>query len=164
MAVQTFRGEVIGSGVFRWLPKRFKWLSLGELKGPWVALYPAGTVPQYRLHYKIKRRVRLRLILALLKLLLTLIKLKKRLKPFGRLYLFLLKIFKFRVGLWLVFLGLHILRPKKKRRGGGKRRKKGRGEKKKRGGGKEGKSGEGFKGGKKNKGEDKEKGKRGGGE
>ena len=32
-------------GPFRWLPKRPKWLFLGELEGPWVALCPAGKVP-----------------------------------------------------------------------------------------------------------------------
>ena len=32
-------------GPFRWLPKRPKWLFLGEFKGPWVALYLAGEVP-----------------------------------------------------------------------------------------------------------------------
>ena len=134
-------------GPFRWLPKRFKWLFLGELEGPWVALCPAGEVPQYYLHCKIRRRVGLRLILALLKSLLALIRLRKRLKPFGRLYPFLFKIYKFRVGLWLVFLGLHIFRLRRRRRGGEGRRRGERGRRRKRGGGNGGKNGGGIKGG-----------------
>ena len=61
-------------GPFGWLPKRPKWLFLGKFEGPWVVLYPAGKVPQYRFYYKIRRRVGLRLILILLKSLLALIR------------------------------------------------------------------------------------------
>ena len=138
-------------GPFRWLPKRFKWLFLSEFEGPWVALYPAGEIPQYHLHYEIRRRVGLRLILALLTSLLALIRLGKRLKPSGKLYFFLLGVYKFRVGLWLVSLGLYIFWPRRRRRrkGEGERRRGGKGKRKKKERGRGRKSGEGIKGGKK---------------
>ena len=135
-------------GPFGWLPKRPKWLFSGKLEGPWVALYPAGKVPQYRLYYEIRKRVGLKLILALLKLLLALIRLKKRLKPFGKLYPFLFRIYKFRVKLWLVSLGLYIFRPRKRRKKKGERRKGGRKGGKRKGGGSGRRNKEGFKGGK----------------
>ena len=50
-------------------------------------------------------------------------KVKKRLKPSGKLYPFLLGIFKLQVGLWLISLGLYIFWPRKRKRGGGGRRK-----------------------------------------
>ena len=71
-----------------------------------MALYPAGKVPQYRFHREIGRRVGLGLLLALLKSLLVLIKLRRRLKPSERLYPFLFEIFKFRMKLWFISLGL----------------------------------------------------------
>ena len=135
-------------GPFGWLPKRLKWLSLGELKGPWVALCPTGKVPQYRLYYKIRKWVGLRLILASLKSLLTLIRLRRKLKPSGKLYPFLLKIYKLRVRLWLISLDLYILRLKRKRKKGGEKRKKGKKGKKKKKRGSKRKSGGGIKGGK----------------
>ena len=71
-----------------------------------MVLYPAGEVPQYYLYYEIRRWVGLRPILALLKSLLTLIRLRRRLKPFERLYALLLGIYKFQVGLKLIFFSL----------------------------------------------------------
>ena len=75
-------------------------------------------------------------------------RLRKRLKPFGKLYPFLFKVFRLRVGLWLVSLGLYTFRPRRKRRGGEKGRKGGRGGGKKKGRRKRRKSGGGIKGGK----------------
>ena len=114
-----------------------------------MALYPAGKVPQYHFYCKTGRRVGLRPILALLKSLLVLIKLGRRLKPSRRLYPFLLGVYKLRVRLWLISLGLHIFWPKRKRKGGGEKKKggKGGGKRKKKGSG--GKSGGGIKGKKK---------------
>ena len=126
-----------------------------------MALYPAGKVPQYRLYYEIKKRVGLRPILALLKSLLALIRLRRRLKPSGRLYPFLLKVYKLQVGLWLISLGLHILWPRKRKKGGKKKGKEGKEEGKGKEEGVKGKAGEVSKEGKENKGEDKKKGKGG---
>ena len=89
----------------------------------------------------------LRPILASLKLLLTLIKLRKRLKPSGKLYPLLLGVYKLRVGLWLISLGLYIFRPRKRRKKGGERRKGGKKGGKRKGGGNGGKNGGGIKGG-----------------
>ena len=136
---------------------------MGEFKGPWVALYPAGEVPQYHFHYEIGKRVGLRLILALLKLLLALIRLGKRLKPSERLCAFLPGIYKFRVGLGLVFSACKYIG-----RGGeggeeeeGGKEEKGEGKREKKG--KKGEAGEVLKEGEKDKGENKKEG-RGGGE
>ena len=146
---KPFGVKWLNRGFFGWLLKRPKWLFSGKLEGPWVALYPAGEVPQYRLYYEIRRWVGLRLILASLKSLLALIRLRRKLKPFGKLYPFLLRIYKLRMGLWLISLGLHILRPRKRRKGGKERKKGGKGGGKRKGGGSGGKSGESIKGGKK---------------
>ena len=139
-------------GPFGWLPKRPKWLFSGKLEGPWVALYPAGKIPQYYFHYEIGRRVGLKPILASLKSLLTLIRLKRKLKPSGRLYPFLLGIYKFRVGLWLISLGLYILWPRRRRKKRGGKRRGRRGGRRRKGGGSKGKSGGGIKGGREGRG------------
>ena len=111
-----------------------------------MALYPVRKVLQYRLYYKTGKRVGLRLILVLLKSLLALIRLRKRLKPFGKLYSLLFGVYKFRVGLWLISLGLYILRPRRRKKKGGGKRKGGKGGKKRKKGGNKGKSGGGIKG------------------
>ena len=105
----------------------------------------------------------LRPILALLKSLLALIRLRRKLKPSGKLYPFLFKIYKLQVGLWPVSLGLYILRPKKKKKKEEEKKKEGKKEGEKKEKGMEGKTGEVLREGKEDKGENKKKGKGGGG-
>ena len=66
----------------------------------------------------------LRLILILLKLLFALIRLRKRLKPFKRLYVFLPQVYKFRVGIKVGFSRPINMSAKEKEKGRRKREKK----------------------------------------
>ena len=109
-----------------------------------MALYPAGKIPQYHFYHKIKRQVGLKLLLVFLKLLLSLIRLGRRLKPSGILYFSLFGVFKFRIKLWLISLGLQIFRLRRKRRVEGKQRRGGKGGGRKKGGRRDGRGEGGF--------------------
>ena len=99
----------------------------------------------------------------LTKVVINLNKLRRRLKPSGRLYPLLLRVYKLRVGLWLIssaYIYFGQGGGKKKEEEGGKEGKKEEKGKKK---GVKGKAGEVLREGEENKGKDKEKGKGGGG-